>query len=148
MKNQTNIFCPVLFLLTVLFCAVSCERPEIKPDHSDSSDEVPVTLSSDRLVGTWVRYWDSDIKDTLRISNDGTFVYTLGDFYGSTYTKDYFYESTDNYLIDFNNPSDFRHQVHYLEFYDENTVLTLHNFSFYPGFEPSVIYSVAFKKID
>ena len=148
MKKNKNIICIIILLFVALSYTTSCERNEIKPEQTDTPADVAVTTSSDKLVGTWVRYWDTDIKDTLTFSDDGTFVYTLGDFYGSTYTKDYYYENTGNYLIDFEDFEDFRHQTHYLEFYDENNVFTLHNFSFFPGIEPSVVYSVVFKKIN
>ena len=72
-KNKKTVLC----LLVVLFCTASCERPEIKPENSDTPEtqENASTVSpSDRLVGTWVRYYDSNKKDTLRFSKDGTFV--------------------------------------------------------------------------
>lgn len=148
MKRDTNMIRITIILFVVLLCTTSCERNEIKPEQTDTSEGVAMTMPSDKLVGTWVRYWDSDKEDTLRFSDDGTFVYTLGDFYGSLYTKDYYYETTSNYLIDFDNYDDFRHHAHYLEFYDGDTVFTLHDFSYFPGIEPSVIYGVTFKKID
>jgi hypothetical protein len=148
MKKNKNMIYKGLFLFVALFYMISCERNEIKPEQANTSENVTETPPSDKLVGMWVRYWDSDIKDTLRFSDDGTLLYTLGDFYGSAYAKDYYYENTGNYLIDFDDFDDFRQQTHYLEFYDGDTVFTLHNFSFFPGIEPSVVYGVVFKKID
>ena len=148
-KNKKTVLC----LLVVLFCTASCERPEIKPENSDTPEtqENAFTVSpSDRLVGTWVRYYDSNKKDTLRFSKDGTFVYSLGEYLsdGSLYTDEYYYECSDNFLFYYKNPSSHGHDTHYIEFYYDNTVFTFHNFTLYPGVQLSMIYNTPFKKID
>lgn len=152
MKNNRRIGIVAIILLSHIICLISCERTEIKPEVSGTSvipDAATNISPADRLVGTWVRYWDSNIHDTLKFSADGTFVYISGNYFsnGDSYIKDYYYECTDNYLIRFNNPSDIIHQTHFLEFYYNETVFTLHNFTFIPvGIDLS--YSVTFKKID
>ena len=115
------------------------------------SDAILATSPKDRLVGTWVRYSESK-NDTLRFSDDGIFVYTLGDYpsEGHLYIDQYFYECTDHYLINYNNVDvlDYTPQIHYIEFSADNTYLLLDLFTFYPGFQVDMIYSVLFKKID
>ena len=107
-------------------------------------------MPADRFVGTWVRYWNSDHKDTLRFSNDGNFVYSLGEYNsdGSVYTDVYYYECSDNFLFYYKDPSSYGFQTHYIEFYDNNTAFTLYNFTLYPGFQPDMSYDVTYKKID
>lgn len=149
MKKTCYIVVSTLILSVALFYLISCERTEIKPEQHEVPDPVLYTSPTERLVGTWVRYWDSDRYDTLRFSNDGTFVYSLGGYLsnGNLYTEDYYYECTENYLINSNNPYDFIHEIHFLEFNEDNTVVKLHNFTFLPV-DVSVVYSVTFKKID
>lgn len=146
-KNRDYI---TFFLQIVLFCTVSCERPEIEPEQPVSPEEVSETAPADRFVGTWVRYWDSYYKDTLRFSKEGIFVYSLGDYpsNGSIYTDEYYYESSDNFLFYYKDPFGHGHDTHYVKFYDGDTAFTLYNFTLYPGFEPAVIYNVTYKKID
>ena len=74
MKKRTNAVRTSLLLMAVLFCLVTCERTEIKPEVTDSSEIPNVntnTSPADRLVGTWVRY-NETWKDTLRFSENGT----------------------------------------------------------------------------
>lgn len=153
MKKRTNAVRTSLLLMAVLFCLVTCERTEIKPEVTDSSEIPNVntnTSPADRLVGTWVRY-NETWKDTLRFSENGTMIYTLGDYHsdGSLYIDQYFYECTDNYLINYNNNGvhDYSPQLHYVEFNEDNTLLELGTFNFLPV-DVAVVYSVLFKKID
>lgn len=154
-KNDIRIYL-IIFLLIGLSSMVSCERQEIKPDISEVSEThegsnvVSNTSPADRFVGTWVRYSDSDIKDTLRFSNDGTFVYSLGGLYsdGSLYTDEYYYESSNNFLFYYKDPSSYSFGSNYIQFYYDNTVFTFHNFTLYPGPQVTMVYNVSFKKID
>ena len=151
MKNIYYTISTTMLLFAFLFCIVSCERPEIKPEQSESLETASVTSISDWLVGTWVRYWDSSDKDTLRFSDNGTLEYSLCDFpnYGLLYTMNYFYECTDNYLISYFDLSDYYHIPNYIEFTEDHTVILLHNFIFHPGsVEGTMSYDVYFKKID
>jgi len=150
MEKIKSIVCIASLLLAVVFCTVSCERPEIKPEQQDIPEEVPVTTPDDRFVGTWVRYWESDTKDTLRFSNDGIFVYSLGDYNsdGSAYTDEYYYECSDNFLFYYKDLSSYGFQTHYIKFYDNNTAFTLYNFTLYPGVQPDISYDVTYKKIN
>ena len=150
MKRTKSIVRLISLLLAVLFYTVSCERPEIKPEQQDTSEETPVTTPADRFVGTWVRYWNSDHKDTLRFSNDGNFVYSLGGYNsdGSVYTDEYYYECSDNFLFYYKNPSGYGFDTHYIKFYDNNTAFTLYNFTLYPGVQPAISDDVTYKKID
>ena len=129
MKKIKSIECLTLLLLAVLFCTVSCERPEIKPDQQDTPEEVSVTTNADRFVGTWV---------------------SLGEYNsdGSVYTDEYYYECSDNFLFYYKNPSSYGFNTNHIEFYDGDTAFTLYNFTLYPGPEPAVIYNVTYKKID
>lgn len=150
MKKIKGIERLTSLLLAVIFCTVSCERPEIKPEQQDTIEEVAVITPADRFVGTWVRYWESNTKDTLRFSNDGIFVYSLGNYNsdGSVYTDEYYYECSDNFLFYYKDPSSYGFDTHYIKFYDDNTAFTLYNFTLYPGVEPAVVYNVTYKKID
>lgn len=150
MEKIKSILCLTSLLLTVIFCIVSCERPEIKPEQSDTLEELSATTPADRFVGTWVRYWNSERKDTLRFSNDGIFVYSLGEYLsdGSVYTDEYYYECSDNFLFYYKDPSSYGFDTHYIKFYDDNTAFTLYNFTLYPGPDVTVVYNVTYKKID
>ena len=150
MKKVKSIVCLTSLFLAVLFCMASCERTEIKPEQQDTIEDVSVTTPADRLVGTWVRYWESDTKDTLRFSNDGIFVYSLGNYNsdGSVYTDEYYYECSDNFLFYYKDPSSYGFGTHYINFYQDNTVFKIHNFTLYPGPEVTVVYDVTYKKID
>ena len=153
MKKINHILGLAIILSVMFFYSTSCERPEIKPDNyeeSEISEIISVTYPADRLVGTWVGY-NETWKDTLRFSENGTMIYTLGDYHsdGSLYIDQYFYECTDNYLINYNNNGvhDYYPQLHYVEFNEDNTLLKLGTFNFLPV-DVAVVYSVLFKKID
>lgn len=154
MKKTYYIVSITFVLMSVLFCVNSCERPEIKPGESEvptSPTSASVSYPADWLIGTWVQYSETE-KDTLRFSQDGTLVYTLGDFYsvGEDYTKEYLYECTDNYLIIFNNLSDWNHGTCYIEFTEDRTICLIHDFNIlHPGaVEGTTCFSMYFKKID
>lgn len=150
MKNNRRIGNAAVILLALVFCMISCERTEIKPETSGTSgnpDAITNTSPSDRLVGTWVRYWDSDRRDTLKFYNDGVFVYTLGEDNANPYIDQYFYECTNNFLLNFKDFSNYYHETHYIKFYEDNTLLELGNFTFLPV-DVDVVYSVLFRKID
>ena len=142
----------MIILTAMFFCLISCERPEIKPDDYEENDisQTSVTSPADRFVGTWVRYNETR-KDTLRFSENGTMIYTLGDYHadGSVYIDQYFYECTNNYLINYNNNDirDYLPQFHLVEFNEDNTLLKIGTFTFLPV-DVGVVYSVLFKKID
>lgn len=153
MKKINHILGLAIILSVMFFYSTSCERPEIKPDNyeeSEISEIISVTYPADRLVGTWVRY-NETWKDTLRFSENGTMIYTLGGYHsdGSVYIDQYFYECTDNYLINYNNNGicDYLPQLHYVEFNENNTLLKLGTFTFLPA-DVAMVYSVLFKKID
>jgi hypothetical protein len=150
MEKIKSIVCLTSLLLAVMFCTVSCERPEIKPEQQDNPEDVSVTTNADRFVGTWVRYWSSDHKDTLRFSNNGIFVYSLGEYNsdGSVYKDEYYYECSNNFLFYYKDPSSYGFDTHFIKFYDGDTAFTLYNFTLYPGVEPAVVYNVTYKKID
>ena len=61
--------------------------------------------------------------------------------------EQYFYESTDNFLLLFKDFSNYNHETHYIEFKESNTLLKIGNFTFLPV-DVDVVYSVQFKKID
>lgn len=153
MKKRTNTVRTSLLLMAFLFCLVTCERTDIKPEVTDASEIPNVNTNTppvDRFVGTWVRYNETR-KDTLRFSDNGIMTYTLGDYHsdGSLYIDQYFYECTDNYLINYNNNSvrDYSPQLHYVVFNEDNTLLNLGTFNFLPA-DVGMVYSVLFKKID
>ena len=150
MNTNSIIVCLTSLLLSFIFCTSSCERPEIKPEQQDTSEEVSVTTPSDRFVGTWVRYLDSDYKDTLRFSNDRILIYSLGEYLsdGIIYTDEYYYECSDNFLFYYDDPSSYGFDTHYIKFYDDRAILTIYNFTLYPGPQMGIIYDVTFKKID
>lgn len=150
MKKVKSIVSLTSLFLAVIFCTVSCERPEIKPEQQDTIEEVSVTTPANRFVGTWVRYWESETKDTLRFSNEGIFVYSLGEYFsdGSVYTDEYLYECSDNFLFYYKDPSSYVFDTHYIKFYDDNTAFTLYNFTLCPGVHPDIIYNITYKKID
>ena len=149
MNNNNQSGSLALILIVSIFSMISCERPVIEPevpDTSENPDAITNILPADRFVGTWVRYNETR-KDTLRFSDEGVFVYTLGEDNGNIYTDQYFYESTDNFLLLFKDFSNYNHETHYIEFKESNTLLKIGNFTFLPV-DVDVVYSVQFKKID
>lgn len=153
MKKIKNIEFLTFSWLAVIFCMLSCERPEIKPEYPETpeiNEDASNPSPSDRFVGTWVRYWNSDINDTLKFTENGIFVYSLGEYNsdGSVYTDEYYYECSDNFLFYYKNPSSYGFDTHYIEFNEDNTILKFNNFTLYPGPQVTVIYNIYFKKID
>ena len=151
MEKKKNIIRITIMLMIVLCCTTTCERPEIKPEAFENpavSNTITNHSLADKLVGSWVRYWEGR-RDTLRFSDDGLFVYTLGDFLenGNVYTDQYYYDCTNHFLINFKDSSDYIHQVHYIQFYEGDTLFKLGNFTFLPV-DVEVVYDVLFKKID
>ena len=55
MKKKIFTVCINSILFAVLFCMISCERPEIKPEQADEPTTSSGTLSTDKIVGTWVK---------------------------------------------------------------------------------------------
>jgi hypothetical protein len=153
MKKIKSIECLTLLLLAVIFCMPSCERPIIKPEHPETpevNEDVSNSSPSDRFVGTWVRYWNSDTNDTLKFTEDGIFIYSLGEYNsdGSVYTDEYHYECSDNFLFYYKNPSSYGFNTNYIKFYDGDTAFTFYNFTLYPGPQVTMIYNITYKKID
>lgn len=139
------------FLSALLIGLLSCERSEIKPGQAEALGQ-PETISGasslNKLVGTWVRYSGSR-RDTLRFSDNGVLIYTLGNESGkgNVYRELYFYECTEHYLVDFKDSSDYNHTPHCIEFNEDNTQLLLGNFTFLPT-DVAQIYAIRFKKIE
>ena len=162
MKKNTNIITISLFSLVAMFCTLSCERTEPKPEPQIQPTEDNNLLPSNKIVGTWVKcgatfalnedpycIWDTS-KDTIVFTDDGRFFFIRGDYYeeDSSYVDARYYENTDTFLVLFENANDYKNTVLPIKFCEDNTQLKIYNWS---GFPPSWIddpIKVCFRKIN
>lgn len=161
MKKNTIILGIILFTLVALFCTISCER-EVEPESQIPLTEETNLLSSNNIIGTWVKcgatfvsneepdcIWDTS-KDTIVFTEDGKFFFIRGDYYAdsTSYVDSRYYENTNSFLILLENADDYTNRVFPIKFCENNTQLKIYNWS---GFPPSWIddpIKVCFRKIN
>ncbi len=150
-----------IILSAVLFCIVSCEKPEINPEQSDEPTTSSDTSSTDKIVGTWVKcggtfasneepncLWESS-RDTITFSEDGIFQYITGNYNeGEHHVEEFYFEYMKHYLILYNNPSSYAHRTYHIKFNDEGTQLKIFSWNFYnSSVHTSELCNVCFKKV-
>ncbi len=151
-----------IILSAVLFCIVSCEKPEINPEQSDEPTTSSDTSSTDKIVGTWVKcggtfasneepncLWESS-RDTIIFSEDGIFQYITGNYNeGEHHVEEFYFEYMKHYLILYNNPSSYAHRTYHIKFNDEGTQLKIFSWNFYnSSVHTSELCNVCFKKVN
>ena len=162
MKKKILIISISVVMLAVLFCIISCERPEIKPEQIDVPTTSSDTLSTDKIVGTWVKcgatfasnqepncLWESS-RDTITFSEDGKFQYITGNYNeGEHHVEEFYFEYMKNFLILYNNPSSYAHKPYHIKFNEEGTQLKIYSWNFYNSSVHTLeLCNVCFKKIN
>lgn len=162
MKKKILIISISIAMSAVLFCIVSCEKPEIKPEQTGEPTTSSDTFSTDKIVGTWVKcgvtfasnqepdcLWESS-RDTITFSEDGKFQYITGNYNeGEHHVEEFYFEYMKNYLILYNNPSSYAHQPYHIKFNDEGTQLKIFSWNFYNSSVHTLeLCNVCFKKVN
>ena len=148
MRIVNYISAMIFLLIGLLIFNISCDKAEPMPEFSDTPVEEQEISVADRLVGTWVRDYNSlPTYDTLLISSDGTCSYIKGgsDSDGLSYTTTCFFETSEQFIVLYNSLSDFNPYPHYIKFYDDFSYFVMYN---YPFDMIDMVINVGFRKID
>lgn len=128
--KKTRCFIAITLLLYFLATFnISCEKPEVKPNLPTPEPPEQELSTKDKLVGTWVRVYTQE-NDTIVFAEDGNCSYIIGGYYtadGSSLIMEYCYETSEHFLILYNNLANYNPWPHVIEFYDDNTFFKMYN---------------------
>lgn len=127
--KKTRYFIAITLLLSFLTTFnISCEKPEVKPDSPTPEPPEQEMSTKDKLVGTWVREYTQE-NDTIVFAEDGKCSYIIREYYsdGSSLTWEYYYESSEHFLVLYKSLANYNPYPHYVEFDDDFTHFILYN---------------------